>query len=114
MRQTNINSRGVLAGALLVGLSLVVAVVPLTAQAGDLIDLDLWHEDLIEALGEEPGETTEQRPAFGIYPTLGGSIGPPTWISAQGHAYLSFTEGKSFSIYAGYCFWLYLSRGVAA
>jgi hypothetical protein len=87
---------------LLVGLALVVAVAPLPAQAGDLFDLDLWHEDLIDALGETPEETTDQRPAFGIYPTLGGSIGPPTWISAQGHAYLSFTDGKSFSIYAGY------------
>jgi hypothetical protein len=83
-------------------LSLVVALMPLTAQAGDTIDLDLWHEELIEALGEEPEETGDRRPALGIYPTLGGSIGFPTWVSAQGHAYLSFTDGKSFSIYAGY------------
>jgi hypothetical protein len=87
---------------LLVALALVIAVLPLTARAGDLIDLDLWHEDLINALGEEPEPTGDRRPAFGIYPTLGGSIGPPTWVSAQGHAYLSFTDGKSFSIYAGY------------
>jgi hypothetical protein len=83
-------------------LSLVVVLLPLTAQAGDTIDLDLWHEELIEALGEEPEETGDRRPALGIYPTLGGSVGPPTWVSAQGHAYLSFTDGKSFSIYAGY------------
>jgi len=87
---------------LLVALALVVAVLPLTAQAGDTIDLDLWHEDLISALGEAPEEKADRRPALGIYPTLGGSIGPPNWVSAQGHAYLSFTDGKSFSIYAGY------------
>ena len=87
---------------MLVASALVVAVLPLTAQAGDLIDLDLWHADLIDALGEEPENKTDQRPAFGIYPTLGGSIGPPNWVSAQGHAFLSFTDGKSFSIYAGY------------
>ena len=87
---------------LLVALALLIAVLPLTVQAGDLIDLDLWHEDLIDALGEEPEEKTDRRPAFGIFPTLGGSIGPPNWVSAQGHAYLSFTDGKSFSIFAGY------------
>ena len=47
-------------------------------------------------------EPTSERPAFGIYPSVGGAFGPPNWISAQGHAYLSFTDGKSFSIYAGY------------
>jgi len=87
---------------LLVALALVVAVLPLTAQAGDTIDLDLWHEELISALGEAPEEKADRRPALGIYPTLGGSIGPPNWVSAQGHASLSFTDGKSFSIYAGY------------
>ena len=81
---------------------LVLAVLPMTVLADEPIDLDLWHEELIGALGEEPEEETDRRPALGIYPTLGGSIGPPNWVSAQGHAYLSFTDGKSFSIYAGY------------
>ena len=80
----------------------MLAVLPVTVSAGEPIDLDLWHEDLIDALGEEPEEKTDRRPAFGIFPTLGGSIGPPNWVSAQGHAYLSFTDGKSFSIFAGY------------
>lgn len=83
-------------------LALVFALLPFTVQAGDAIDLDLWHEELIEALGDEPEEASDRRPAFGIYPTLGGALGPPNWASAQGHAYLSFTDGKSFSIYAGY------------
>ena len=83
-------------------LLLVLVVFPLPAQAGDTIDLDLWHEELIDSLGEEPEQVADRRPALGIYPTLGASIGPPDWVSAQGHAYLSFTDGKSFSIYAGY------------
>jgi len=81
---------------------LVLAVVPMTVLADEPIDLDLWHEELIETLGEEPEEKADRRPAFGIYPTLGASLGPPNWVSAQGHAYLSFTDGKTFSIYAGY------------
>lgn len=87
---------------LLVGLTLFVALPPAPAMAGDTIDLDLWHQELIDALGEEVEEIADRRPALGIYPTLGGSIGPPNWASAQGHAYLSFTDGKHFSIYAGY------------
>jgi hypothetical protein len=83
-------------------LSLGLVVFPLLVQAGDTIDLDLWHAELIDALGEEPELKVDRRPAFGIYPTLGGSIGPPNWYAAQGHAYMSFTDGKSFSIYAGY------------
>jgi hypothetical protein len=81
---------------------LVFWVLPAFAQGGDTIDLDLWHEELIDALGEEPEAPADRRPAFGIYPTLGGALGPPNWVSAQGHAYLSFTDGKHFSIYAGY------------
>ena len=87
---------------LLLVTTLVFAVLPMTVLADEPINLDLWHEDLFDALGEEPEQKADRRPALGIYPTLGGSIGPPNWVSAQGHAYLSFTDGKSFSIYAGY------------
>ena len=87
---------------LLVMLPLALAVLPATGGAGDTIDLDLWHQELNDALGEAPEAERDQRPAFGFYPTLGGAIGPPNWISAQGHAYLSFTDGKTFSIFGGY------------
>jgi len=87
---------------LLVVLALVTAVLPMTVSAGDTIDLDLWHKELADALGEEPGAKDDRRPALGIYPTLGGALGPPNWFSAQGHAYFSFTDGKRYSIYAGY------------
>ena len=80
----------------------IFAVLPSTASADEPIQLDSWHEELIVALGEAPEETADRRPALGIFPTLGGSIGPPNWYAAQGHAYLSFTDGKSFSFYAGY------------
>lgn len=83
-------------------LVLILAALPINVRAGETIDLDLWHEELIEALGEEPDEERDRRPAFGIYPTLGAALGPPNWVSAEGHAYLSFTDGRHFSIYAGY------------
>jgi hypothetical protein len=80
----------------------MLMVLPVPVSADEPINLDSWHEELINALGEPPEETADRRPALGIFPTLGGSIGPPNWYSAQGFAYLSFTDGKSFSIYAGY------------
>ena len=82
--------------------TLVLSVLPKLVSAGEPIDLDLWHAELLDDLGEEPEEKTDQRPALGIYPTLGCAIGPPNWVAAQGQAYLSFTDGKSFSIFAGY------------
>ena len=87
---------------LLLALMVVLAVLPMSAWADDPIDLDRWHEELNETLGEEPEEYGDRRPAFGIFPTLGVSLGFPNLASAQGHAYLSFTDGKRFSIYAGY------------
>jgi hypothetical protein len=75
---------------------------PAAIHAADSIDLDAWHEELQEELGEEPEEAGDRPPAFGIYPTLGGAIGPPNWVAAQGCVYLSFTDGRSFSIYGGY------------
>ena len=87
---------------LLLVTALILTVLPEIVSADEPIDLDSWHEELIDDLGDAPEQTTDRRPALGIFPTLGGSIGPPNWYSAQGHAYLSFTDGKSFSIYGGY------------
>jgi len=80
----------------------IALLLPMAVQAGDSIDLDLWHQELADALGEAPEEQDDGRPAFGIYPTFGAALGPPNWASAQGHAYLSLTDGKHFSIYGGY------------
>ena len=82
---------------------LVVAVVVLpavTARAGDGIDIDLWHQELNQTLGEEIADTPP-RPSLGIYPTLGVALGPPNWASLQGGVYLSYSC-RSFSIYGGY------------
>lgn len=87
---------------LIAALGMMVLCVSPFAEAGDAIDLDSWHEELIEALGDEPEPTADRRPAFGIFPTIGGALGPPNWASAQAHAYLSFTDGKNFSLYGGY------------
>jgi hypothetical protein len=62
----------------------------------------VWHQVLQEDLGGEPEDSSDKRPAFGIYPTLGGALGPPNWLAAQGCLYLSFTDGRSFSLYGGY------------
>ena len=87
---------------LLLVAALILTVLPVIVSADEPIDLDSWHEKLIDDLGDAPEQTTDRRPALGIFPTLGGSIGPPNWYSAQAHAYLSFTDGNSFSIYGGY------------
>ena len=70
--------------------------------AGDEpIDIDAWHAELAEAAGPEP--TTEAQPhAFGLYPALGAALGPPNWYSAQGQVFVSYTNGRSFSIFGGY------------
>ena len=87
---------------LLVALAALLAVLPATVSADEPIDLDSWHEEMIADLGEGPEKEIDRRPALGLFPTLGGSVGPPNWYSGQGHVYLSFTDGKSFSIYGGY------------
>jgi hypothetical protein len=72
-----------------------------TAWADDEIDIDRWHRDLADALGEELEEAS-RGPSLGLYPTMGGGLGPPNWVSLQADAYVSFTDGKRFSIYGGY------------
>jgi len=81
--------------------ALVLLAVPATALAGDEIDIDQWHQELADALGEEPKEAP-RGPSLGLYPNVGGGLGPPNWVSLQANAYISFTAGKKFSIYGGY------------
>ena len=84
---------------------LATAVLAATAavQAGDEIDLDRWHERLALELGEDHSADEEEGvPALGFYPAVGAALGPPNWMSLQASAYLSFTNGKKFSIYGGY------------
>jgi len=79
---------------------MVVAAVPI--QAGEGIDLDAWHQELAEEVGEIWPEDEPQVPAFGLYPAVGAALGPPNWASVQASAYLMFTDGKHFSIFGGY------------
>jgi hypothetical protein len=81
--------------------ALVLLAVPATAWAGDEIDIDRWHQELADALGEEPKEAP-RGPSLGLYPNVGGGLGPPNWVSLQAHAYISYTDGNRFSIYGGY------------
>ncbi len=73
-----------------------------TARADDGIDLDRWHDELRAAIGEDPQVDEDRRPSLGIYPSLGVAAGPPNWVAAQANAYLSFSDGRRFSLYAGY------------
>ena len=68
----------------------------------DGIDLDLWHQELAQELGDEREAEPPARPALGLYPTFGGALGPPNWASLQANAYVSITDGKTFSLYGGY------------
>jgi hypothetical protein len=72
------------------------------AQAGDELDLDLWHQQLADEIGEDPQDGEPRIPAIGFYPAIGAALGPPNWVSAQGSAYLSYTDGKNFSLFVGY------------
>jgi hypothetical protein len=81
--------------------ALLLTILSATAWADDEIDIDLWHQELADALGEEP-EEARRGPSLGLYPTVGAALGPPNWVSLQANAYVSFTDGKRFSIYGGY------------
>ena len=81
---------------------LVLVVGAAAAHAGDELDLDLWHQQLAGEIGEDPQKPEPRVPAIGFYPAIGGALGPPNWISGQGSAYLSFTDGRSFSLFVGY------------
>ena len=81
--------------------ALLLTILSTTAWADDEIDIDSWHRELADALGEEP-EEARRGPSLGLYPTIGAAVGPPNWVSLQANAYVSFTDGKRFSIYGGY------------
>jgi len=83
-------------------LALVLVAITAVAQAGDELDLDLWHQQLAHEIGEDPPDGEPRIPAIGFYPAIGAALGPPNWVSAQGSAYLSFTDGRNFSLFVGY------------
>ena len=60
--------------------------------------LDDWREENLELGPAEP------HPGFslGLYPGVSGVIGAPNLVSYQYAAYLSLSDGKSFSLFVGY------------
>jgi hypothetical protein len=69
--------------------------------AEDGIDIDLWHAERAEAMGPEP-PVEDLPPALGLYPEAGFALGPPNWYAAQANVFLSYSNGRSFSLFGGY------------
>jgi len=65
-------------------------------------DVDAWHTALAEAVGGPICDQPERRWTLGLYPNVGFTLGPPDWIAAQLHGYLSVGDGRSFSLFVGY------------
>jgi hypothetical protein len=87
--------------ALAIGLAAVLAGSPPLWAGDDPVDIDRWHAELAEAAGPEP--PPEWRPpALGLYPTLGVAAGPPNWFSGQGNVFVSYSNGRTFSLFGGY------------
>jgi hypothetical protein len=83
---------------------ILLVMTPVCGTAGDEIDVDQWHREFNEAIGQDPDPEIRTGPSLGLYPTLGGILGPPNWYSWSGAVYVSASDGKSFSLYAGYGF----------
>lgn len=86
---------------------LIGAAAALAAPAGaDEIapprDVDAWHAALVDAIGGPICDRPERRWILGLYPSIGIAVGPPEWISYQIHGYLSLSDHRSFSLFAGY------------
>ncbi len=83
----------------------VAAILSLTGGglvgADDGFDIDLWHAQVAEEMGPEPPVELPP-PSLGLYPELGMALGPPNWLAAQGNVFISYTNGRSFSIFGGY------------
>lgn len=85
------------------GLGMLLAVLysPTAVADDDIIDIDLWHAELAEEMGPEPPAEV-QRVSLGLYPEIGAAVGPPNWYAGQGNVYVSFSNGRTFSIFGGY------------
>jgi hypothetical protein len=75
-----------------------------SALAGDDVDVDLWHQQLAEAIGPDAEEAPEPGSALGLFPHVGIAGGPPNWIAGQAGVYVSFSNGRRFSLYGGYSY----------
>lgn len=71
-------------------------------EPGPPRDVDAWHEALAAAAGGELVEEPAAHWSLGIYPNLGVAGGPPEWMAYQLHGYISISDHRSFSLFAGY------------
>lgn len=62
------------------------------------VDLDAWH-----ARNSDPNpDETRAGFSLGLYPGVSGVLGAPDLLSYQYGAYLSLSDGRSFSLFLGY------------
>jgi hypothetical protein len=71
-------------------------------ESGPPRDVDTWHEQLAAAAGGDLTEAVDRHWTLGIYPNAGAAAGPPEWLSYQLNVYLSLSDHRSFSLFAGY------------
>jgi len=69
-----------------------------TAAAESPLDVDSWHAEL----GAGESEYSERRFQLGLYPGISGVLGLPNLVAYQAGAYVSFSDGRSFSLFVGY------------
>jgi hypothetical protein len=65
-------------------------------------DVDAWHETFADAVGSELVDEVVPEWTLGLYPSAGVALGPPDWFGYQLHGALSLSDGRNFSLFAGY------------
>ncbi|MCU0302762.1 MAG: hypothetical protein MUC56_01715 [Thermoanaerobaculales bacterium] len=65
-------------------------------------DVDAWHEAFSAAAGGPITEPADRGWSLGLYPAAGLAVGPPGWVAVQGQAFVSLSDGRSFSLFAGF------------
>ena len=68
----------------------------------DVVDIDLWHAECFRGDGARTRAGRAARVVGAVSRAIGVAVGPPNWYAAQGNVFLSFSNGKTFSIFGGY------------
>lgn len=81
------------------GFLLLIPLVSVWCHSADLpLDVDLWHAKV----PEDSSVDDRSRFSLGLYPGVAGVLGAPNIVSYQPSAYLSISNGRSFSVFFGY------------
>jgi hypothetical protein len=83
--------------ALLVGAAVVDAEEPQPPR-----DVDAWHEAFSAAAGGPVTEPADRGWSLGLYPAAGLALGLPGWGAVQAQAFVSLSDGRSFSLFTGF------------